>query len=410
MTDVDDIARMAARRNWAPPPDPENAVNGKRYGGAPRANGGDPGHQANGKGGPGDDPLHSFVCPAAFEGLPVPRRQWLVSDYITIGSVTGLYGDGGVGKSLLVQQLMTSCATRTPWCGLDVMRCRALGLFCEDSIEELHERQNDINSSVGIRFSDLGDVQWLSGLGQDNTLAVFTSDGRMQKTDLFGRILRAAVAFDARLVVLDPVADLFGGNENDRHQVKQFINLLASIAIQIRGAVLLNAHPSREGLRTGNLDGASTAWNNSVRSRLSFARPEADENEGRGPDERVLSRRKANYAPIGSDVRLRWVRGAFVPVMPKGGAAGAVHRAACESVFLDLLKQCFDQGLFVSNSKNSTNYAPKVFGRRSDRNGYTRGDFEAAMGRLFEQRRLKAEEYNRFGNKRLAPVSQEAPE
>ncbi len=45
-----------------------------------------------------------------FEGEVIPERRWLVPDWIPQGQVTLLGGDGGVGKSLLAQQLMTSLA------------------------------------------------------------------------------------------------------------------------------------------------------------------------------------------------------------------------------------------------------------------------------------------------------------
>jgi RecA-family ATPase len=48
----------------------------------------------------------------------------------------------------------------------------------------------------------------------------------------------------ARLVPLDTAADLFGGNENDRSQVRRFIGLLNYLAIEIDGAVLLTNIPT----------------------------------------------------------------------------------------------------------------------------------------------------------------------
>ena len=60
--------------------------------------------------------------------------------------------------------------------------------------------------------------------------------------------MKAAKDMGARLVILDTAADLFGGNENDRGQVRQFMNALSRIAMKINGAVVLCAHPSRAGM------------------------------------------------------------------------------------------------------------------------------------------------------------------
>jgi hypothetical protein len=39
---------------------------------------------------------------------PAPPRLWNVPDWVPRGVVTSLYGDGGIGKTLLAQQLDTS--------------------------------------------------------------------------------------------------------------------------------------------------------------------------------------------------------------------------------------------------------------------------------------------------------------
>ena len=204
------------------------------------------------------------VNPTELEFAPVPPRIWVVQDWLPIGTVTGNYGDGGTGKTLLSQLLQTSCATCIPWAGQRVLRCKSFGLYCEDSEEELHRRQDDINTVFDQAYSGLGDMRWISGVGDDWTLVNFTADGRMHTTERWNLLVREVTAFGARLLCLDTAADLFGGNENDRSQVRRFISLLGGLAREIDGSVLLNCHPSRSGLASGNLDGGSTAWSNTV--------------------------------------------------------------------------------------------------------------------------------------------------
>ncbi len=59
------------------------------------------------------EPLE-IIAPAALQGLAIPERRWIWPEWIPVGAVTALYGDGGTGKSLLAQQLMTACATGAP--------------------------------------------------------------------------------------------------------------------------------------------------------------------------------------------------------------------------------------------------------------------------------------------------------
>src|SRR5690349_19288682 len=67
--------------------------------------------------------------PTALDGAPVPERPWLVRDWVPMVRPTGLYGAGGEGKTLLAQQLATSCAIGALWVGLPVLRCRSLLCF-----------------------------------------------------------------------------------------------------------------------------------------------------------------------------------------------------------------------------------------------------------------------------------------
>jgi hypothetical protein len=76
-----------------------------------------------------------IVSPADLKGYP-PPREWNVDDWLPCGVVTGLYGEGGLGKSLLALQLQTSMATNKPWLGLSVMQGPSLGVYYEDDHNE----------------------------------------------------------------------------------------------------------------------------------------------------------------------------------------------------------------------------------------------------------------------------------
>jgi hypothetical protein len=54
----------------------------------------------------------------------------------------------------------------------------------------------------------------------------------------------------------------------------------------------------------------------------------------------------------------------------------------------------------VSDSPHATNYAPKLFGKRPERDGYTKADFALAMERLFFSRRITIQEYGRKSDPR----------
>lgn len=350
--------------------------------------------------------LYGVVDPITLANLPVPERRWLVDDWIPLNAVTMLSGDGGTGKSLLAQQLLTACAADRAWLGRRAMPCKAIGIFCEDDAHELQRRQVAINEPLGIGFGDLEQVQWCSRVGDDNALMNWEQyEAAGTPTEFFQQIHDWAQDFGAQLIVLDALHDLFPGNENSRPHARQFIQLLASLARDCDGAVVLTAHPSLSGRASGTGESGSTAWNNAVRSRLYLSTPD----DGIERSERLLSRKKANYAAAGDTIPLRWEAGVFVPEDAPTGIFSTIHKRTAEKVFLELLDAVTEQGRSLSASKNAGNYAPSIFARHPDRQSFKRGDFERAMESLFSGGAIRLVDYGRTGDlrKRIERVRQD---
>jgi RecA-family ATPase len=281
------------------------------------------------------------IDPADLADASVPPRQWLVPDWIPMARATALNGAGGEGKTLLAQMLATACAIGREWLGLRVLRCKSLLQFCEDDLDEMHRRQEDINRFYGCTFADLGAMRWLPRLGYDNALMVFNG-GRAQRSPLFEQLLSAARAHEASLIICDTLADIFTGNENDRGQARTFTQqALGLLARETRGAVVALAHPSRTGMNSGSGESGSTAWIGTFRSLLYLATPRGEgsgaDAEPADPDLRTLTRRKANTARRNEMIELRWKDGVFDVTSPPAGIIGSIERRTCERVFLDLL-------------------------------------------------------------------------
>ncbi|HWX46888.1 MAG TPA: AAA family ATPase [Roseomonas sp.] len=236
-----------------------------------------------------------------------PARRWTVEDWIPRGVVTGLYGDGGLGKSLLAQQLCTSVALSLPWLGLNVTPGVALGIFCEDSEEELQRRQWAINAHLGASPGDLGKLRYLARLGRENALMTFDGSDVGSLTPFADEVDNLCASLKPCLLVLDTIADIYPANENDRGKVRQFVqSALGGFARRHDCAVLVLGHPSVSGMQNGSGQSGSTAWNNTMRSRIYLVRPEDEDAE---PNARILSRKKANYAARDAELKLTWRNG-----------------------------------------------------------------------------------------------------
>lgn len=334
----------------------------------------------------------TVISATDFAGKPVPPREWEVTDWIPSRTVTLLSGDGGTGKSLLALQLAVAAATGGTWLGKHPKHGRALYLSAEDDTDELHRRLSDIAGATDISLRDLQGLKIVPLAGKDALLA--TQDdraGKLRRTELFTSVETILADFKPRLLVLDTLADLYGGNENDRAQVRQFIGMLRGWALRHRLAVLLLSHPSQSGMASRTGTSGSTGWNNSVRSRLYLTRIVEDGGRERDPDARVLQSLKSNYGRVGSEIRCRYSAGVFTTRRPEVEEIDrtAEHERA-ERAFLDMLRKHRKTNRDVSAAR-SPNYAPAAFAKDGGHD-FTKAELEAAMNRLFGKGAIEVEE------------------
>lgn len=250
--------------------------------------------------------------PTKWLNKTAPAIPWLVDGAFIQGTVGILAGDGGLGKSLLLQQLQTAAALGTPWLGMRTEKVRSLAVYCEDDVDELHRRQERINAHYGCSMKDLEGIAIESRPGRDCVLMQFSQwGGEGKRKAMFDQVEFAAVQHGAKIVILDTVADVFSGNEIDRNQPRTFIRALRQLALKIQGTVILTQHPSNEGLSSGTGRSGSTGWSNSVRSRLYLTKPKRKDAEDGPTDERLLKTMKMNAGPFGGALSITWKNGVF---------------------------------------------------------------------------------------------------
>lgn len=331
-----------------------------------------------------------FFTADTLDGKPVPPRAWHVPDLIPARTVTLLGGDGGTGKSLLALQLAVATATGRPWIGREVISGGVVYISAEDDRDELHRRIADIGRAEGIALADLDRLTLLSLAGEDALLATLDPrTGALRPSSLYTALDAQLSELQPALLILDTLADLFPGNENDRAQARHFIGLTRGLALRHECAMILLAHPSLSGLNSGTGMSGSTAWNNSVRSRLYFERIRQDGYEA-DPDARVLRTMKANYGRTGGEIALKWNDGVFTLAGGESGLDRMAAGAKAERVFLKLLRQFTEQGRRV-NPSAGPRYAPKVFAENPGAEGCNKRSLKDAMERLLASGAVKIE-------------------
>lgn len=322
----------------------------------------------------------------ALDGPPPPPREWIVPDFMPAREITLFTGPGGSGKSLAAQQLASCLASGLPFLGKHVSPRKVLYLTAEDDENELHRRQRNIMERIG-HVPVCGKLFLSSVRGMaSNELVTFDHHGEMAHSETFTLLHDTLAMTKAEVLVLDNVAHLFAGNENDRGQVTRFVNALYGLVKQFDLSILLIGHPNK----SGDAYSGSTAWLNAVRSQIELARPDDAEHD---PDARVLRLGKANYARAGAEIRFRWHDHAFAlddelprNVMDEIREVGRMN--AEDTAFMDCLSASTDRKQAVSQNPG-VNYYGKIFPAMREARGLKKEAFEAAFQRLLARREIE---------------------
>lgn len=264
-------------------------------------------------------PADGIYEPSAWDDN-IPGRRWIVPGLIPAGTVTLLTGNGGEGKSLLAAQLGICAVTGRSWLGKQVRQVRAFMIHCEDDQDELKRRSAGIVEPFGMSFSDLDGFTMMDRDGTESSF-MFEGNGRDMPgrwTQFYERTYETVRSLGAELLILDSLYNFFGGNENDKIHVSEFVSGLKRLAKHLNSAVVLVAHPSKSGMsEEGDGTAGSTAWHNQVRSRLYLKRKKhpSGNKDLKGP--LVLVPMKANYGRLQDEIEIMWEQGRFVTVHPE---------------------------------------------------------------------------------------------
>jgi len=323
--------------------------------------------------------------------LAPPERKWAIKGWVGFGHVTLLVGPGGIGKTLLAQQMASCLALGRPFIEEIDRPHKCLMWACEDDHDELWRRQIAISRWCKAGLEEFHEhLTIVPRHGLENTI-VSDEFGKPTFSTLLAQLAEQAHDLDADVVILDNAGQLYGGNENNRHAVTVFLNALAG-ALSGK-AIMLLAHPSR-GLNS-EFSGSS-AWENVARTRLYFGATlpgaKAEPNGDADPldDVRYLSRRKANYSPKDWR-RMTYADGALTPDQPEdqGGIIGQIKSGRAQRIVLAGLQKLSTMGVHGTDGKRSPNFLPKMLAEYKIDEGVPSHELTSAMRSLMLDGKLK---------------------
>lgn len=332
-------------------------------------------------------------------GKTPPERRWAIKGWLGFGHVTLLVGSGGIGKTLLAQQMASCLALSKPFIGDVPEPLTCLMWACEDDHDELWRRQVQI-----ARWCNAGLEAFAERLvivprhGLENAL-VTTEFGKLLYSPLIGELETQANDLHADVIILDNVAQLYGASENDRHAVTAFINALSG-ALAGR-AVMLLAHPSRS---AGSEFSGSSAWENVARTRLYLGatlpgeKPEPDAS----PEDNVryLARRKANYSQKDWR-RMTYKDGALTPdeAETPSGLIANIRAGNAERAIIAAIAKLTSMGIAATDGQRSPNYLPKLMADYKLAEGLNKRELAVAVRTMMVDGKIKRAELGRKANR-----------
>lgn len=209
----------------------------------------------------------TFIDLSRYDIEAIPLREWSVENRFLRRAVSLTSGEGGTGKTIILNQLAAAHALRRDWLRSVPEPGTAIVINCEEEEAEIIRRLKPALDFYGKTFQDAvkGGLHICSLAGKDAVLAYPDHNEQLVPTPLFSELFELAKDIKPVTIILDNSADVFGGNENDRAQVRQFITLLRGLAIAANAAVILSSHPSLTGMALKSGLSGSTAWHASVR-------------------------------------------------------------------------------------------------------------------------------------------------
>ena len=318
--------------------------------------------------------------------------EWIAPEFILAGTLNGFFGDGGVGKDLLLLQLAIAMTCGGKWLDLEVKQGRVIYFPVEDDDRELRRREHNISGYYA--YLDMyhpipKQLKIVPMVGEDTLLAFFGS-GVVKPTPLYGTVCKMIDEFRPDLVIVGNRVNIFGVNQNEDAQARQCLALLSKICVAYGAAVIMPSHVSIFGKNSGEGTSGSVQWSNGVRQRVLLSRPAKEDQDDPEHDKnlRTLEVMKANWAATGTSIEMNWAAGVFKPNQIKIiKTPGFDPLVADEEEVLRMLDSLVP-GEHVSPALNAPNNAPKIFSKRSGchlRGSKGKSRLREAMRRLYEK-------------------------
>ena len=220
---------------------------------------------------------------------PAPVPEFVFDGLIPRGILVGIQGEGGIGKSFAVQELIISAAIgRALLPSFQPTKpMKILWLQGEDTEDEIHRRCQKIMNRFALKPSELE-------LCENNiVLRLMTASplvesphGVQRTTQTYDCLVETIKEHEPDIIVLDPQSSFFSGDENDNIVMAQFMGKLKELtSLTPRPSTLISVHhvsKTRQGAMDSGSGRGASAGRDAQRSVFTLIKLTVDEAEKYG--------------------------------------------------------------------------------------------------------------------------------
>jgi hypothetical protein len=200
-----------------------------------------------------------LLFPFPIKGEEIPRRQWIVPGLLLRRNLSILVAPPGSGKSLLTLQMGLMMSTGMVWGGWRPRRpCKVLIINSEDDTDEMRRRLYAAYGEMNI--TTLDEVRQRLAIAEaPGDIVIAKADGRTKTVlaqPMVDRLIKTVKEYGFDVLIVDPFAETFDGDENSNSELKWAAVLWRRIARETGAAVMLVHHTRKFGAEAGNMDSA----------------------------------------------------------------------------------------------------------------------------------------------------------
>lgn len=251
-----------------------------------------------------------------YEEADIPLRPWIIPGVMLRGATHLFAAPGGTGKSLFTLQLAMVLATGMKWGHWQPReKAKVLIINAEDDLDEQRRRISAARTTMGVSAKDIGGRIRIAR--KTDNLVISRIDGKTgmpSRTDLVDELREYVKAEKFDVVIVDPFAETFEGDENSNSEAPWAMKLWRDEIARAANCAVYLVHHTAKGSAdkgAGNADVIRGAGGlvNSARMAATLFLMTPGEASGNGVSEKDRYRyvryddAKSNQSLLGSGAR-----------------------------------------------------------------------------------------------------------